>query len=142
MLKTKNFSQEELEFSNTAKKNGINNTIPEELLPNAKELLEGLQQIRDVLNKPIKITSGYRAEKLNKLVGGVKNSSHLKAWAADIKVDGMTAKELFCWLSGYLKGSGMKFGQLIMEHSKTGDWVHFSIRDDGKQGCKIFSLNV
>lgn len=78
MIQTKNFTQAELENSTKASKNKIDNRIPTELLGNAQELLNGLQQIRDALGKPIKITSGYRCEKLNKLVGGVSNSSHLK----------------------------------------------------------------
>ena len=142
MIQTKNFSQKELEYSATANKNGINNTIPAKYVSNAVELLEALQKFRDALGKPIKITSGYRCEELNKLVKGVKNSSHLKAWAADLLVKGMSAKELFYWLSGFLKGSKMKFGQLLVEHSKTGSWVHFSIRDDAGQRCQIKELYV
>lgn len=79
MVSSKNFSQRELEYSTTASKNGINNTIPAEYSQNAQDLLDALQKFRDGLGKPIKITSGYRCEKLNKLVNGVKNSSHLKA---------------------------------------------------------------
>lgn len=78
MIGTKNFSQSELEKSSKAEKNKIDNRIPSEYLNNAQELLNGLQSIRDALGKPIKITSGYRCEKLNRLVGGVHNSSHLK----------------------------------------------------------------
>lgn len=76
MIQTKNFSQAELEKSSKAKRYGINNSIPNEYLQNAQELLNTLQVIRDALGKPIHITSGYRCEQLNKLVGGVPNSSH------------------------------------------------------------------
>ena len=79
MVGTKNFSQSELERSSKAEKNKIDNSIPAEYIDNAQELLNALQVIRDSLGKPIKITSGYRCEKLNRLVGGVQNSSHLKA---------------------------------------------------------------
>ena len=75
---TKNFTKSELESSVKASKKGIKNNIPNEYLQNAKELLEALQIIRDNLGKPIKITSGYRCPELNKLVGGVSNSSHTK----------------------------------------------------------------
>lgn len=78
MIQTLNFSQAELESSAKASKKGIKNNIPNEYLQNAKELLEALQIIRDNLGKPIKITSGYRCPELNKLVGGVSNSSHTK----------------------------------------------------------------
>ena len=50
------------------------------------ELLEALQEVRDVLNESMTITSGYRCEAHNKAVGGVNTSSHLKGWAADIAV--------------------------------------------------------
>lgn len=142
MISTKNFTQKELEKSNKAEKKKIDNSIPTELLDNAQELLNGLQIIRDALGKPIKITSGYRCPQLNKLVGGVSNSSHLRCWAADIAVNGMNAKELYYWLWGFLKGSHMKFGQLIVEHSRSGSWVHFSIRDDAGQRCEVKELYV
>lgn len=139
---TVNFSQYELEKSVKASKNGIDNSIPPQYLQNAQDLLNALQTFRDALGKPIKITSGYRCEKLNKLVGGVPNSSHTRCWAADIAVDGMSPKELFNWIWGYLIGSKTKFGQLIVEHSKTGSWVHFSIRDDKGQRCQVKEMYV
>lgn len=142
MISTKNFSQSELERSSTAKRNGIDNSIPKEYLQNAQELLDTLQIIRDALGKPIHITSGYRCERLNQLVGGVPNSSHKRCWAADIYVDGMSAKELHYWLWGFLIGRKMKFGQLIVEHSKTGSWVHFSIRDLSGQRCQIKEMFI
>lgn len=78
MIQTKNFKQSELEKSSKAEKKGIDNRIPDKYLDNAKELLEALQIIRDNLGRPITITSGYRCPELNKLVGGVSNSSHTK----------------------------------------------------------------
>ena len=44
---TKNFSIKELEYSDTARKYNIDNTIPDELEPNAKRLLEFVQDMRD-----------------------------------------------------------------------------------------------
>lgn len=142
MIQTKNFSQAELERSSKATKYGIDNRIPNEYIKNAYELLCGLQTIRDALGKPINITSGYRCERLNNIVGGVRNSSHLKGWAADIQVDGMGAKALYNWLSGFLVGSKMKFGQLLYEQKGTTSWVHFSIRDEGRQRCQIKEIYV
>ncbi len=43
-----------------------------------------LQQLRDTINKPIKVTSGYRCPVENKKVGGAKNSAHLLGEGADI----------------------------------------------------------
>jgi uncharacterized protein YcbK (DUF882 family) len=53
-------------------------------------LLIGLQALRDVLNKPIKINSGYRSPEHNKAIGGASNSLHTLGLAADVVVDGVT----------------------------------------------------
>ena len=52
---------------------------------NVKALVsEVLDPVRERLGMPIVVNSGYRCEKHNKDVGGVKNSQHLKGEAADI----------------------------------------------------------
>ena len=50
------------------------------------KLLAKLVELRDVLKKPVYITSGYRCFEYNRKVGGVANSYHLNGLAADIKV--------------------------------------------------------
>ena len=52
---------------------------------NVKALVcEVLDPVREKLGMPIVVNSGYRCEKHNKDVGGVKNSQHLRGEAADI----------------------------------------------------------
>mgnify|MGYP003120147769 CR=1 FL=1 len=46
--------------------------------------LSMLDNARDIANVPFKITSGVRSEAWNHKVGGVKNSSHILGYAADI----------------------------------------------------------
>jgi uncharacterized protein YcbK (DUF882 family) len=53
-------------------------------------LLIGLQALRDVIGKPIKINSGYRSPEHNKAIGGASNSLHTLGLAADVVVDGVT----------------------------------------------------
>jgi len=57
-------------------------------------LLEKLQLIRDKLNNPINITSGYRTPECNKRVGGSSNSYHMKGMAVDIHSPGLTPTEI------------------------------------------------
>lgn len=58
------------------------------------ELIELLQQLRDTLGKPIKVTSGYRTVTYNKKCGGIATSHHLTGKAADLKVSGVTPLEV------------------------------------------------
>jgi len=49
-------------------------------------LIAKLQELRDLINKPIIVTSGYRCQQYNKSIGGYSHSPHLTGEAADIKV--------------------------------------------------------
>jgi len=60
--------------------------------PNLVDKLEELR--KSIGDKPIKVTSGYRTEEYNRLVGGARKSRHMQGKAADIMVEGMTAEEL------------------------------------------------
>ena len=54
------------------------------------KLVDKLQMLRDLVGKPIIVTSGCRCALYNKHIGGVINSPHLEGLAADIQVSGMT----------------------------------------------------
>lgn len=58
------------------------------------DLVFHLQMVRDMLpvNRAMIVTSGYRCEKHNEEVGGVKDSAHTKGLAADIKYDDSSHK--------------------------------------------------
>ena len=68
--------------------------VPEELMENVEKLAKNLQVLRDHIQKPITIISGYRTPEYNKKCGGVKRSQHLLAKAADIIVKDMTSLEV------------------------------------------------
>ena len=58
-------------------------------------LVDLLQQLRDILGKPVKVTSGYRTVTYNKKCGGISNkSSPDLGKAADLKVSGVTPLEV------------------------------------------------
>ena len=85
MRLTEHFSIEEFERSTTATKLGIDNRVPQELIPNIKNLCQQvLEPLRRHAGTPIPISSGYRCPRLNAAVGGAKRSYHLQARAADI----------------------------------------------------------
>lgn len=60
-----------------------------------EKLLANLQELRDVINEPIIITSGYRCPMYNHKVGGVAGSYHTVGKAVDITVNNITLPELY-----------------------------------------------
>jgi hypothetical protein len=129
-----NFSFSELLYSNTAEQYRIKNIPDIEEADNLLELIVYcLQPIRDKLNKPMIITSGYRCEELNNKIGGVKNSQHTKGQAVDFKVKGMTAKEVI----NFIVDNDFEFDQLINEHDM---WVHISYAK-GKNRKQILKIS-
>lgn len=58
------------------------------------KLIQRLEALRQRIGKPIRINSGYRSPEYNSKVGGAKHSQHMTGKAADIVVEGMTAKQL------------------------------------------------
>ena len=58
------------------------------------KLLAKLVELRNVLERPVYINSGYRCFEYNQKVGGVANSYHCIGLAADIKVKGINLIEL------------------------------------------------
>ena len=136
----KYFSIKELCKSNTAIKNKIDNHPTPEIEKNLTILIEHcLDPIREKFGKPITVTSGYRCEKLNKLVGGKPNSQHLKGQAADLVGDTNTkTKDIF----EIAKQLG-NFDQLLFEKNSKGSiWVHISYKDSGNRKQCIDNYNV
>ena len=125
MIITKNLTLQELIDSNTAKAKGIDNSPTNEHLRNLIEIANNIfQPLRDGIGKPIRISSGYRSEKLNKAVGGSKTSQHNKGQALDlVATTGFTNKDIFDYIKKHLE-----FDQMIWEFGtdKNPDWVHVS----------------
>jgi hypothetical protein len=125
------FSREEFEHSDTAQKHQISNRMSEPELKNAKLLCSVLLDIiREAVNKPLVITSGFRGRFLNKLVGGSNTSVHSLGCAADFYVPGMTITELYETIYNLvLKGQINSFDQVIWEKNS---WVHLGIKPNSK----------
>ena len=125
MKLSKNFNLHEFEKSKTADLKGIDNRIsnsnnPDLTTKNLKDLVTYvLQPLRDKLNKPIYISSGFRCEELNKIVGGVNTSQHLIGQAADITYSG-DIEELY----EYIKLINLPVDQVILYKNK--NFIHIS----------------
>ena len=142
MKLSKNFTYEELCHSGVAERKGLRNrpkTKEEErvVIENLKALcMEVLQPLRDYLEKPVVISSGYRSEEVNRMVGGVKGSQHLKGEAADIHVE--NTEHLLKIMHFIMEETD--FDQLIWEKNKAGtQWVHVSFRRYGVNKHQVLS---
>jgi len=98
--------------------------VPEDLLDNVQLLCENLQVLRDHLEKPIRVISGYRSPKYNRRIGGAKRSQHMQAKAADIKVSGMSPSEVKAEIVKLIKEGKMMSGGIGLYTTFT----HYDVR--------------
>ena len=100
---SKNFALEELTKSQTAEALKIDNTPGAEQIINLCALVHHvLQPIRDHYGQPVKISSGFRCQALNKAVGGVSRSQHMRGQAADIKIPGVAPTQIADYIANHL----------------------------------------
>lgn len=70
------------------------------------ELVKILQKIRTHFGKPVTITSAYRTPTKNKSCGGATYSQHLYGMAADIKISGVTPKQIAAYAEKLMPNKG------------------------------------
>ena len=118
---TPHFTLDELTSSETAERNGWDNTPNDQELENLKRLADMLEQVKVVLGgKPIMINSAFRSKKVNDAVGSKDTSQHRIGCAADIRVPGMTPDEVV----RKVIASGIAYDQIIREFDR---WTHISV---------------
>jgi len=118
---TPHFTLDELTASETAARNGWDNSPNDAELENLKRLADFLEQVKVVLNgKPIMINSAFRSKKVNDAVGSRDTSQHRIGCAADIRVPGMTPDQVV----KAVIASGIGYDQVIREFDR---WTHISI---------------
>jgi hypothetical protein len=144
MKLTAHFDLSEFTRSESAKREGLDNTPTPEHLENLKILcVKVLEPIRLRFGS-INISSGYRGKMLNHFIGGSVNSDHCLGRAADIDMDdsgtGVTNTEIF----NYIKDN-LDYDQLIWEFGtkEKPDWVHVGYRgkDNRKQTLRATKVN-
>jgi len=131
------FTLEELTFSQTAARKGIDNKPSAGALKNLGRLAAALEEVRALLGGvSIVISSGYRSPELNKAVGGSKSSAHMEGLAADFTAP---AAGTVLQVARKIAASDVAYDQLIYEY---GNWVHIGIAQEGaeprKQKLSIF----
>jgi len=129
-----NFTLEELTRSEAAARGGWDNTPNEAELENLKRLAALLQDVKKAVGgKPVMINSGFRSKKTNDAVGSKDSSQHRLGCAADIRVPGMTPRQV---VEACIEAQ-VPFDQIILEFDS---WTHISVAntpDTALRGQKL-----
>lgn len=133
-MNMKYFTIQELAKSNTASALDIDNTPTEDAVRNLQALVVNvLDPLREAYGGPLYVNSGYRCAELNKVVGGVSSSQHMKGEASDIDTrKGKTENERLATIAQRL---GLPYDQLIIEDG--GTWLHISHKRNGNNRREI-----
>jgi len=118
---SEHFTLEELTASETAARNGWDNSPNLNELSNLKRLAEFLEQVKSVVGgKSVMINSAFRSKLVNDAVGSKDSSQHRIGCAADIRVPGMTPDEVV----KAVIAADIGYDQVIREFDR---WTHISI---------------
>lgn len=121
-LLQQHFRLSEFLRSDMAIRRGIDNMPGPDALRNIETVLApGMARVRNLLQCPILITSGFRSRELNREIGGAPPSQHVNGLAADFVCPTYgTPRSIARRLVEM--GPSIRFDQLIWE----GTWVHIS----------------
>jgi zinc D-Ala-D-Ala carboxypeptidase len=123
----------------------FDNTPKASELANLMRLAALLEQVKTLLDgKPVMINSGFRSKQVNDSVGSKDTSQHRIGCAADIRVPGMTPKQVV----EAIISSDIPYDQVIREFDS---WTHISVPNTtadnprrqaliiDKQGTRLYS---
>ena len=120
---------------------GLPNNPPEQALANMILLCRHVfEPLRRAVNVPIRITSMYRSQEVNKAVGGASTSQHVTGQAMDIQAcTGATNAQLFHYIR-----QNLKFDQLIWELGSDNQpaWVHVSYSGINNRMQVLRAINI
>jgi uncharacterized protein YcbK (DUF882 family) len=130
-----NFTLDELIASQTAARKGLDNTPNATEVANLVRVAALLEEVRALLNKPILINSGFRSKAVNDAVGSRDTSQHRIGCAADIRVPGMTPREVV----EACIAANIGYDQIIEEF---GSWTHISVPDSPARPPRKQALTI
>ena len=118
---TKNFTLEEMTQSDIAARFGWDNLPDGMSLANLMRLSQLLELVKTaVKGKPVIVNSGYRSKQVNDAIGSKDTSQHRIGCAADIRVPGMTPRQVV----EACIAAQVPFDQIILEFDS---WTHISV---------------
>ncbi|MDO4957297.1 MAG: D-Ala-D-Ala carboxypeptidase family metallohydrolase [Bacteroidales bacterium] len=171
MQLTKNFKLEEFEKSDTAKRLGIDNSVPKELIPNIKALCENvLEPLRAEINKTTdnrqqttdsatslvdSLTCGHVVNRVSEtpvvLSSGYRSPALNKAVGGSATSQHMKGEAADIVIPDKKTGlqwfewmrTHLTYNQLIWEtNSRGGSWIHVGYKRTGKNKMQVLNMRV
>lgn len=143
------FSLDEFLVSQTAARHDIDMTPTQDIIDNLTELCQAvLEPLREEIDRPIIITSGYRPYKLNTLIGGSPRSAHMHGRAADCWAMNMSVHDFAVAAAEMAERQEGPIDQCIKEFER---WLHIGISDEPryqvltasrKEGQTVYELGI
>jgi zinc D-Ala-D-Ala carboxypeptidase len=130
-----NFTLDELTASQTAARKGLDNTPNATEVANLVRVAALLEEVRALLKKPILVNSGFRSKQVNDAVGSRDTSQHRIGCAADIRVPGMTPREVV----EACIAANIGYDQIIEEF---GSWTHISVPNTASTAPRRQALTI
>lgn len=92
------------------------------------ELLDAMEAYRAIKGLPVRVNDAYRCKIHNEKIGGALNSQHVSGNAADIRIEGLTAAELYAIALQVpaIKGIGRADHQ---------GYIHIDVRETPAKWC-------
>ena len=133
MILSQNFTLQELTYSDTAIRKGMDNIPNEEQIENLRLVCNNiLEPVRVHFKAPVVVSSGYRSVAVCEAVGSSSKSQHTKGQAADFEIFGIPNKDVADWIV-----NNIDYDQCILEfwneNEPNSGWVHCSFSNVGNR---------
>ena len=137
---TKHFTFEELTNTSNVELLEANRESAKAFMKQLKYVAGTLEEIRAVLGVPLRVTSGFRNNALNKAVGGSATSGHTKGLCADIVPIGISIEDAFDLIL-FNKDKCPSLKKCIKEKVSGSEWLHIETKTDKFQPTKFYTTN-
>ena len=136
---SEHFSLDEMTRSTVAERMGFSNAPDPVQLERLRKLCtQVLEPLRAHLGRPVRISSGFRSQSVNKAVGGATNSQHMRGQAADIPLTSVREGwEILTWIK-----HNLSFDQLFLEQGRNSMWVHVSYVAPDKNRNQVLTMQI
>ena len=137
---TKHFTFFELTNTSNVELLEANRESAKAFMKQLKYVAGTLEEIRAVLGVPLRVTSGFRNNALNKAVGGSPTSGHTKGLCADFIPLGLDISDAFAMIQNS-RDKCPSLKKCIHESVRGSKWLHIETKTEASQPQQFFTTS-